>query len=357
MSSPVMSAPVVTASKKARVATLPAKFSKFIQFGFHLVKQINSTAAQPIDEAAFLEHIRMFDSVDVQQAFVQKFFDESKENNQIMRKAVHVHKKIIAQQLKKASMPPKAPKVKRVRATTNANKKIKNTTTDASADANTDASADATAPAPKKSRAKKASSTDDFVAEMVSLATSTTPAPEPEPAPAPTLAAPASVQEPVENVVIEHVTEPVTAPAAKPDKQKATKAKATKEVVAPIVTAPVVTATVASKPEKKVKAKATKEATAVTENKPKAKRAAKAKPAVDTTFNNTIDTTIPSTLDTTINNTIDTTDTDDDDDLVVEPFLLNGTQYLIDDLCNVYHFDSHALIGTLDSINNSITTI
>ena len=113
-----------TPAKKTRAASLPAKYAKFIQFGYYLMKQMNVAAetAPTLDESAFLNHIHLFDSVDAQQSFVQQFFNESKNINLTMRKTVQLRNKQILQQQKLAAKPIKE---KKVRATTNVKKNNK----------------------------------------------------------------------------------------------------------------------------------------------------------------------------------------------------------------------------------------
>jgi len=91
--------------------TLPAKYNKFLQFGFYLMKKINSDDENHvIDETLFLDKLRIFDTIDSQQSFVQEFIDSSKAINQTLRKMVQVHKKNI---IKAAKV--KAPRVKKVK--------------------------------------------------------------------------------------------------------------------------------------------------------------------------------------------------------------------------------------------------
>jgi len=76
--------------KKVRAPTLPAKFAKFIQFGFWFMKKVNSDGATllNIDEDIFLQQIHLFDQVQLQQAFVQEFFDQSKDNLKTIRSII-----------------------------------------------------------------------------------------------------------------------------------------------------------------------------------------------------------------------------------------------------------------------------
>jgi hypothetical protein len=90
-------------AKKPRAKTLPAKYSKFIQFGYYFVQKISVSNVEHDHQNALWNLLHLFDSIEDQQAFVQEFFDNSKEINKEIRKLVTAHKK-------NASKPPKAPK-------------------------------------------------------------------------------------------------------------------------------------------------------------------------------------------------------------------------------------------------------
>jgi len=105
-----------TVEKKMRKPSLPAKFNKFIQFGYYLLQQYNAMdGITPIDENSFLDKLNLFDTVDNQQAFVQAFFDDAKNINKTIRKVIQA--KIKAD--KKATAPPKvkATRVKKSKST------------------------------------------------------------------------------------------------------------------------------------------------------------------------------------------------------------------------------------------------
>jgi len=120
MSASAVSTPII-AEKKVRVPTaLPAKFGKFIQFGYYLMNKLNaceegSEDTPPvIDEEIFLNKLRLFDPLDHQQEFVQEFLDSSKEINQNLRKIVQQRKRDIAKSEKpKKEKKPRAPKEKK----------------------------------------------------------------------------------------------------------------------------------------------------------------------------------------------------------------------------------------------------
>jgi hypothetical protein len=76
--------------KKMRKPTLPAKYSKFMQFGFWLLNQLH------LDEAtitASQEKLCLFDTIEAKTAFYQSFLDQSKEVNKTIRKVVSLRTK------------------------------------------------------------------------------------------------------------------------------------------------------------------------------------------------------------------------------------------------------------------------
>jgi hypothetical protein len=116
-----------TVEKKMRKPSLPAKFNKFIQFGYFFLKQYNDMdGVTPIDENSFLDKLHLFDTVDNQQAFVQSFFDDAKNINKTIRKVIQAKLKAD----KKAAAPPKvkAPRLKKSVATDSAETTIEPTT-------------------------------------------------------------------------------------------------------------------------------------------------------------------------------------------------------------------------------------
>ncbi len=66
--------------KKARAPTLPAKFNKFIQFSYYLIRTLNNAELEKsgevlFDEERFFEEANVFAAVDVQQRFVEGFLE------------------------------------------------------------------------------------------------------------------------------------------------------------------------------------------------------------------------------------------------------------------------------------------
>jgi len=138
--------------KKPRTPTLPAKFGKFIQFGYWFMQKLNDDHDAPaVDESLFIEKINLFSDVDSQQSFVQQFFDESKDVNKTIRQ-------LIKDRTKESTKAAKAAAREQAKADKKTNKP--------------------TEPKEKKPRVKKdkpaASSEDAFVNEMVQLANGTT---------------------------------------------------------------------------------------------------------------------------------------------------------------------------------------
>ena len=71
---------VEKAEKKARAPTLPAKFNKFIQFSYYLIRTLNNAELEKngevlFDEERFFEEANVFAAVDVQQRFVEGFLE------------------------------------------------------------------------------------------------------------------------------------------------------------------------------------------------------------------------------------------------------------------------------------------
>jgi len=136
--------PSVSSEKKKRETGLPAKFGKLLQFGFYLAESLKDSEGNftinSYDD--FINKMYIFDTVENQQNFVQKFFDQSKDINKSIKKMVANKKKADAKAAKLAAKPVKK------------NNKKNNTTSDNTTVTDTD--------------------TDNFVSEVVSLANPTT---------------------------------------------------------------------------------------------------------------------------------------------------------------------------------------
>ena len=93
--------------------TLPAKYNKFIQFGYFLMTKLNQENTI-VDETLFLDKLSIFNTIDSQQSLVQEFFDNSKTVNKTLRKLVTTHKKNIIKANKPQRVKPiKLPKDKK----------------------------------------------------------------------------------------------------------------------------------------------------------------------------------------------------------------------------------------------------
>jgi len=132
--------PSVSSEKKKREPGLPAKYGKFLQFGFYLAESLKDSEGNftinSYDD--FIKKMYIFDTVEDQASFVQKFFDQSKDINKSIKKMVANKKKADAKAVKLANKPVKK------------NNKKNNTTSDNTTVTETD--------------------TDNFVSEVVSLA-------------------------------------------------------------------------------------------------------------------------------------------------------------------------------------------
>jgi hypothetical protein len=141
--------PVVEKVKPERKPTLPAKYAKFMQFGFWFAGQIKDKV---LDEEAYnkvIDALAVYDELSVQTDLYQSFLDKDnmKENNKTLRKAIAARKKELA----KANAPPKKPRASKKKADADA------------------ADADDKTEKVKKPRASK-KKTADLVDELVTLA-------------------------------------------------------------------------------------------------------------------------------------------------------------------------------------------
>jgi len=183
--------------KKPRTPTLPAKFGKFIQFGYWLIQSFKDEDGNfAVDnEAEFIEAIHLYDSVDAQQEFVQDFFDDSKDVAKEIRKLILDKKRAQAKEAKaaakaaeKAAAPPKEPKAPKEKVVKEPKaekapkvakpkaEKAPKTTEQVVVEAGEVVETvlqPVVAEKPKKGKAKKQVVDDKFVAEVVSLANAT----------------------------------------------------------------------------------------------------------------------------------------------------------------------------------------
>jgi len=107
----------VPAEKKVRQhLSLPAKYSKFIEFGYYLLNKISfdfiqdsNNEAVVFNEVEMLNKLNLLDPIDVQQQLVQEYFDTSKQIHKdlrdIVRKQQREAKKLAAASEKKTRKP------------------------------------------------------------------------------------------------------------------------------------------------------------------------------------------------------------------------------------------------------------
>lgn len=286
----VNNSPVITgdAVVKKRVShTLPAKYSKFIEFGYYLLTKVsfnfihkNTDDSEVVfDEKELLNKLHLLESIDVQQQFVQEFFDTSKDIHTTLKTLVKTHTK--------KQRVPKEKKEKVVKVP--AEKKEKKQ---------------------RVKKEKKQSSEDELVNELVLLAGGSGEPTVPPEAPSLTKSEDKK-QSAIEavNTLLKDVP-PIQEPV-KEKKEKVVKEKVLKE-----------------KKEKVVKEKVVKEKPV----KEKKEKVVKDKPVKDNKVK-------------VVENTLDASD-DHDDELQVSVFNYLDKQYLIDDNFNVYDFNTHSLIAT-----------
>ena len=200
---PVVVEPTVVAPTKApKKPSLPAKYIKFLSFGFWFASRL-----EPEARDAFYQQFKLFSSLEEQSEFFQTYLDEASASNKIMRKTIANHNKPVKTRAPKASRKPSKP--------------VAAETDDLIATLIADANGEPIAPPaekPKKTRKPKSDNPDDKPKK-----TKKTKAEKPV---AETLVPETVVPETVvtETVVETVVSEPVSEPA----KKKTTKAKVEK---------------------------------------------------------------------------------------------------------------------------------
>ena len=303
--SKVASAPKEVKEKKPRTPTLPAKFGKFIQFGYWFMKRINSLDENvpAVDEDLCIEQLNVFSDIESQQTFVQSFFDDSKDIAKTIRSAIQQKKK---DEVKAAKAQAKA----QTKAATKEKKPLRQKKEKAAVDDLADESeSDKKKPRGRKPKAKVLTSQDAFVNEMVQLANGETDA-----IPT-TIASPAKTPTP-KDTKTKAAPKAKAAPKEKDIKVKEVKDDKDKEV----------------KEVKETKVKETK----VKDTKVKDKEVKETK-VKDVKVK---DTNPPP---------------HDSDQTAVSVLNLNDKQYLIDDNNLVYDFQTHLPIGTFNPNNLTIT--
>lgn len=155
-------------AKKARAPSLAAKYNKYIQFSFYMIRAMNAKCLENnedvfMDEEKFFEKAHVFDTVENQQSFVSEFL-ENKGIAKEMRGHVADQKKAAKVAEKEAI---KAAKVAEKLAQKEAVKAAKAAEKAAAKEANK------TKKAPKKTTAKKGTENEtDLVTSLVTMATS-----------------------------------------------------------------------------------------------------------------------------------------------------------------------------------------
>jgi hypothetical protein len=154
-------------AKKARAPSLAAKYNKYIQFSFYMIRAMNAKCLENnedvfMDEEKFFEKAHVFDTVENQQSFVSEFLD-----NKGIAKEMRGH---LADQKKAAKVAEK----EAVKAAKAAEKLAQKEAAKATKAAEKAAAKEAnkTKKAPKKTSNKKDSVDDtDLVTSLVTMAT------------------------------------------------------------------------------------------------------------------------------------------------------------------------------------------
>ena len=204
-----------TVEKKPRAPrkpTLPAKYQKFMTFGFTMLRSLQEAGALSEEtlETAYSAQLKLFGALDDQTAFYQAFLDGCSAQTKVMKKFVADRNKPPRKPRAKKEQDPDAPKKER------------------------------------KPRAKKETTVvSDAAANVIAELTSAALAPEPTPSEPKPKAKAGRKPKATVTPVADTIPEPVAAPApteSKPKKEtkpKATKSKAKKDET-PVVAAPVV---------------------------------------------------------------------------------------------------------------------
>jgi hypothetical protein len=282
---------VVVAQKVARVKkpSLPAKYSKFMSFGFWFLNKMDATVRDQL-----FPEIKLFSSIEEQSAFFQSYLDEASASNKIMRKTITAFHK-----------PPKVRAEKKSRKTS---KPVAAASDDLIEKLIAEANGDAAAPAPTEEKPKKSKKSTKKTEEG-GAPTEEKPKKEKKVADKPkkekkTKEAPAEVvAEPVATTDAPVEAE-VTAPTEKPKKEKKAAAKKTEE------------GATEEKPKKEKKAPAAKKSTKKEETVPEPAQQAPA---------------------------------DDSDEIQTRIVTIEGgKQFLIDQDYNLYDINTHEEIGKFD---------
>jgi hypothetical protein len=96
--------PVVPPTRAPKKPSLPAKYSKFLSFGFWFASRLESDTRD-----VFYQHFKLFSSLEDQTEFFQTYLDEASTSNKIMRKTIANHNKPVKTRAPKASRKPSKP--------------------------------------------------------------------------------------------------------------------------------------------------------------------------------------------------------------------------------------------------------
>ena len=285
---------VVPPTKATKKPSLPAKYSKFLSFGFWFASRL-----EPETRDAFYEQFKLFSSLEEQSEFFQTYLNEASASNKIMRKTIANHNKPVKTRATKASRKPSKP--------------VAAETDDLIATLIADANGEPIAPPadkPKKTRKPKSENTDDKPKKTKKTKASETTISEPL---VETVVSEPLVSEPVAETVTETVvSEPVVETVSKPLAKKTAKPKAEK------VEKP--------KAEKAEKPKAEKA------EKPKKVKKDKTEPAAPVAETVVAPDSVP---------------VEDDDSIQTRIITMkDGVQFLIDSDNNLYDMNSHEVVGT-----------
>jgi hypothetical protein len=155
--------------KKARQATLPAKYNKFIQYSYYLIRTLNNASLEKdgevlIDEELFFERSHVFGDVKTQEEFVTSFL-ENKSIGKEMKTHLADKKKEAAKAEKEAVKAAAKAEKEAVKAAAKAEKDAAKAAAKAEKDA-------AKTTKPKKEKKEKKDE-KDLVTSLVTLANST----------------------------------------------------------------------------------------------------------------------------------------------------------------------------------------
>ena len=195
-----------TVEKKPRAPrkpTLPAKYQKFMTFGFTMLRSLQEAGALSEEalETAYSAQLKLFGALDDQTAFYQAFLDGCSAQTKVMKKFVADRNKPPRKARAKKEQDPNAPKKER------------------------------------KPRAKKETTVvSDAAANVIAELTSAALAPEPTPSETKPKAKPGRKPKAATTTVADTIPEPVAAPVPAVKPKKETKSKATKSKATPAVT-------------------------------------------------------------------------------------------------------------------------